>query len=189
VRTVSPSVPVLRGPDASGRHSTEPGDVDERRLKRGRLGRRAFLSVLTLFVLCGLLGLFGVRERQATVTDGEWTVTATYPGVTRAGLAVPLEFQITRQGGFDETVVVRMTSDYFDLFDENSFEPTPSKEWTDDEYVYWEFDAPPDSQTMVIGTDTRTGSSVQLTQKKAELSVMVDGEPAVTVGLKTWVMF
>lgn len=185
--TVSPSAPTRhtqrQGP------STLPDEVPIQRLRRARLIRRLFLTLLAAFVLCGMLGLFGVRRATSTAANGEWTIKAAYPSVTRAGLAVPMEFEVTKQGGFDDTVVMRMTSDYFDLYDQNGFDPQPSRQWSDDEFIYWEFDAPPDGEAMTISVDTRTGSSVQLTKKTAEVSVLVDGSPVVTADLKTWVMF
>jgi hypothetical protein len=170
-------------------YSTVPEDVDVRRLRRARALRRLFVLALTVTVVAGLAGAFGVRSQTNTASAGEWTLEVRYPRTTRAGLAVPLAWKITKEGGWDEgeTVVMRMRDEYMDLLDENGFSPTPSSEWSDEEYVYWEFDAPPDSDVMRVSTDTRTGSSVQLVSKTADASVMEDDEPVVTVKFTTWV--
>lgn len=152
--------------------------------------RRLYVSALALLLLVALSSFLGVRQRSTSAAAEGWSLNLTYPAITRAGLAVPLSWEIRHEGGFPEDgkVVMRMTDDYFDLFDENGFDPQPSSEWSDGTYIYWEFDAPPQGDVMRVGSDTRTGSSVQLTRKKGEASIMVDDEPVLTVAIQTWVM-
>ena len=181
---------LTRSARATSGGSTAPPPVDLGRLRRARWVRRLFLTLLALFIVGGAVGLWGVREQTTKAAAQGWSLEVTSARITRAGLAVPLEWTISRTSGFSEgeTVVLRVTDDYFDLLDENSVDPTPSKEWTDGEFVYWEFDTPHEGDTMTVSLDTRTGSSVQLRSTQAETAVVVEGEPVVTVRFSTWVM-
>lgn len=172
---------------------TLPDESAPRRQRRARFFRRLYLTLLAAFVLAGLLGVWGVRGRSGFASEEGWTVKVNYASVTRAGLAVPMKWEITKAGGFgpeeaEPKVVIRITQDYFELFDENGVDPEPSTSWSDGEYVYWEFDAPPDEDTMHITFDTRTGSGVQLLQQKAETSIVVDDRNLAVIKLTTWVM-
>lgn len=151
------------------------------------------MTLLAVFLAAGLLGVWGVRDESVFASEEGWTLDLDYAASTRAGLAVPLHWEITKAGGFgpeeaEPKVVIRMTQDYFELFDENGMDPEPSSSWSDGEFVYWEFDAPPDGTTMHVTADTRTGSGVQLVHKKAESAIVVDDRPLATVRLATWVM-
>lgn len=191
MQTMPPQAP----PPAAHRPSipTAPDGIGIKRQRRVRLARRVFLVALALFVLAGLAGLLGVRQGSVFNSSEGWTLEVKYAKVTRAGLAVPMEWRITKAGGFGAEeeapkVVVRITQDYFDLFDENGFDPEPSTAWSDGEFLYWEFNAPPDHDVMTISVDTRTGSSVQMTSKTAESSIVFDDRHLAAVTFKTWVM-
>lgn len=172
---------------------TLPDDPGLKKQRRARWLRRLYMSLLAAFVIAGLFGFWGVRQRSGFASEEGWTLDVHYAAVTRAGLAVPMKWEITKAGGFgpeeaEPKVVIRITQDYFELFDENGVDPEPSTSWSDGEFVYWEFDAPPDQDKMHITFDTRTGSGVQLLRKKAETSLVVDDRYLAVVRLKTWVM-
>jgi hypothetical protein len=52
--------------------------------------------------------------------------------------------------------------------------------------VIWEFD-PPDGDTLGVSLDARVEPGVQW-GRTGETSVLVDGQPVVTVRYKTWVL-
>ena len=168
-------------------HSTIPSQPPLERARRARTGRRIFIGLLCAFLLAGVLGLLGVRTSTVAATGGGWDLEVRYARITRPGLAVPWSVTIRRAGGFDGPVTVSTTGAYFDLFDENAFEPEPESVTTDGERVIWEFTPPDRGDTMEISLDTRTGPNVQW-GKRGETSVLVGGEPVVTVSYRTLVM-
>ena len=192
MQTLSPPASTDAGSGPSS-CPTLPDDPGPRRQRRARAMRRAFLTLLALFVLVGLTGYLGVREQRVFAAEEGWTMEVRTAHMTRAGLAVPMEWHITKAGGFgpaeaEPTVVLRVTHRYLDLYDENSVDPEPSKSWSDGEFLYFEFDAPPNSQAMHVSVDTRTGSSVQLTRMRGESAIMLDDRPLAGVRFQTWVM-
>jgi hypothetical protein len=94
--------------------------------------------------------------------------------------------EIYHAGGFDGRVTVSTNTKYLDLFDENGFDPQPSKSTATADQIVWEFD-PPDGDTLGISLDGRVEPGAQW-GRTGETSVLVDGKPAVTVTYKTWVM-
>ena len=168
-------------------HSTIPEQPPLARARRARAGRRAFLAVLCLFLLAGALGLLGVRTSTVQARGGAYDLEVRYARVTRPGLAVPWTVTVRRDGGFDGPLTVATTSRYFDLFDENAFEPEPESVTTDGERVIWEFKTPDHGDTIEISLDTRTGPNVQWGDE-ATTAVLENGRPVVQVDYRTWVL-
>lgn len=168
---------------------TAPEETSAGRQARARLGRRAFLAVLALFLGLGALGFLGVRTTSATATGGGYEVTVTYASISRPGLATPWSFEVRRPGGFPDGLTVAVTSKYFDAFDENGLGPAPEEERTDEERTIWTF-GPSPAETMSVSFDARIEPGVQLTTLKGDLSILTgpSGPPAVTVAFKTFVM-
>ena len=131
-----------------------PDETDLRRVRRAQLLRRAGATALVAFVLAGALGAFGTRTRTTERSAAGYTVAVTYPAVSRPGHAVRFEVLVTGDQPLQEPVRVRMRSDYFDLFDENGFEPSPDTETTDGEWTYLEF-TPSEGNVLRIKVDTR----------------------------------
>ncbi len=157
------------------------------RVRRSRALRRALLAVFGVVLLLGATGVLGVRTGRASATGGGYDLMVEYPRVTRPGHAVPLSIEVRRPGGFgDGTVALSVTAEYFTLFDENGVQPAPSTETATERNVLWEFDPPP-GDTLRIYFDTRTGPNKQR-GTDGEVSVLVAGEPVVTVAVTTWVM-
>jgi hypothetical protein len=156
-------------------------------VRRARLARRVLLVLFSAFLLLGAAGVLGVRSGTVTGSGGGYELRVDYAKVTRAGQSVPFKVRVTKDGGFGEDPIrLRITADYFDLFDENSVDPDASASTSDDRYTYLEFD-PPDGDVFVMRTDTRTGPNRQR-GKSASVSVLVDDEPVVTVDVRTRVM-
>ena len=156
-------------------------------IKRARTGRRVLLAVFGTFQLLGALGVLGDRKGEVSATGGGYTLSVTYPRVTRPGHAVPLEIEVRRTGGFgDEPVVISMRAGYFALFDENGMVPGPAAETATGEDVVWEFDPPPGDVLRVL-FDTRTGPNRQRGEP-GTVAVLVDDTRVVSVSFRTRVM-
>jgi hypothetical protein len=137
-----------------------------------------------LFVLAGAVGLLGTRTSHASAEAGGYRVEVTYPGTSRPGHAVRFVVRVHHEGGFGETVRVRFSSRYFDLFDENAFDPDPARQTADLDHQYVEY-SPPDGDDLVITSDTRVEPDRQRGES-GEVSVLDDnGVPGVTVRFRT----
>ena len=170
---------------ASSPTATAPKEVDIERVRRVRLVRRLFVVCLTVFLLLGLAGVFGVKSTTVSASGGGYDLEVTYAKSARPGLAVPWSVEIRHADGFDGDVVVSTTSSYFDLFDENGFDPDPESSYSSGEDIVWEFKKPK-GDTLTIGLDARIGPSVQsLWPPEATTSVLVKGKPVVSVTYRT----
>jgi hypothetical protein len=165
--------------------STAPEAVDIKRVRRVRAVRRVFVLCLTAFLVAGLAGVFGVKTTTVSASGGGYELEVTYAKSARPGLAIPWSVEIRHAGGFDDNVLVSTTSSYFDLVDENGFDPDPESSYSSGEDIVWEFKQP-EGDTLTIGLDARIGPSVQsLWPPEATTSVIVDGEPVVSVTYRT----
>lgn len=158
-----------------------------RRAVRARTTRRVFTVVLSLFLLAGLLGLLGVRTGTVSTEGGGYELEVRYAKVARPGLSVPWAVTIRRPGGFDGPVTLATNSTYFDLLDENSFDPDPESTTSDGERLIWEFEPPEDGDTMEVSLDTRVGPNIQL-GTSGTTEILEDGQPVASVTYKTWIM-
>lgn len=165
--------------------STAPEEVSLTRVRRVRTVRRVFVAALTVFLLLGLAGVFGVKTSHVSASGGGYELEVTYAKSARPGLGVPWSVEVRHEGGFDKTVVVSTTSSYFDLMDENGFDPDPKSSWSSGDDIVWEFEAPT-GDTLTIGLDARIGPAVQsLWPPEATTSVLVKGKPVVSVTYRT----
>jgi hypothetical protein len=156
-------------------------------VRRARTQRRVGITLLALFVLAGAVGALGTRTGEASARGGGYEVTVTHPTISRPGHAVRYEVTVKHAGGFDGPVRMRFSSDYFDLFDENSFGPAAESETTTGAYTIYEF-APPPGDTFVVSSDTRVEPARQRGEK-GEVSVLDDaGRPVVTVRYRTRIL-
>lgn len=165
---------------------TAPEEPDLAQARRSRIFRRGFMTLLCGFLAAGLAGYLGVTSRTATAEGGGYRLTVTYGQFTRGGLATPWSFEVHHPGGFDGPVTVSTTSSYLDLFDENGFDPDPSKSTATPDEVIWEFE-PPEGDTLAVSLDARIEPAAQW-GRTGETSVIVDGGKVVSVTYKTWIM-
>jgi len=164
--------------------STLPKARPPSEIRRARNLRRVGMAILVLFVLTGALGFFGTRTATATGAGGGYVVEVTYPKVSRPGHAVKYQVQVTRRGGFAGPIHMRFSSDYFDMFDENSFTPDPDSTTATAAYDIYAFEPPP-GDSFVVASDTRVEPARQRGEK-GEVSVLDDsGRPVVTVHYRT----
>jgi hypothetical protein len=143
------------------------------------------LSVFLLFVIAGLLGLFGVKtaHAQSTASNGVH-VELTYPRIARPALAIPFAVHITNLEGVSSDVVVRIRSSYLAMFDENGMSPEPADETDDGEWTTWVFDRPP-SGVLDVSLDTRVEPGVQWRRDGA---VVVRTDDSQTrIDFRTWI--
>lgn len=167
------------------RTSTIPREVpDLGTEKRGRSMRRVALTVLTLFVLAGLTGALGVRSTSTTRRSGPLSVTLVHPVIARPALAVPYRLTISREGGFDETIEVRVSTSYLASFDENGTQPQPDSATSDADETVWEFE-PPDGDVFTVWLDTRIEPAVQWRQDGS--TTVTNGDETVTIDHPMWV--
>ncbi len=175
----------------AGRKSipTAPDPTDVSRQVRARVGRRIFVVVLSLFLLLGVLGFYGVRKTTESASAGGYELSVEYARISRPGLATPWAFEVRRAGGFPDGLTVAVTSSYFDAFDENGLGPAPEQERADEERTIWRF-GPSPSETISVSFDARIEPGVQLTMLEGQLAVLTDpaGPPAVSVAFKTFVL-
>lgn len=165
---------------------TAPGESNLATSRRARTLRRVFMTLLFGVLALGLAGWLGVRSATATASGGGYELTVTYGQVSRPGLATPWSLEIRHPGGFDGPVTVSTSTGYLDMFDENGFDPQPSKSTATPDTVVWEFD-PPEGDTLGVSFDGRIEPGAQW-GRSGESSVLVDGKPVVTAKYKTWVL-
>lgn len=151
---------------------------------RSALGRRLATAAVAVFVLLGLVGVLGSRNAEASTTQGDWTVTVTYPQVARAGLDVPFQIEVTRAGGLDEQVDLVLDRGYFRIYESQRFFPEPAEESSDAQHLYLTFDAPPAGDTLKISYDAYIQPSSQIGHGGA-VAVLVDDVPTATVAFRT----
>lgn len=148
--------------------------------------RRLLVGLLTVIVVSGAAGLFGVRSSEATASADGWTVSVTYASIARAGLDVPWKVTVRRDGGFSGPVTLAVTADYFDIYEQQGLDPEPSTETSDGEHLLWTFDPPP-GDTLAIDFDGYIQPSSQL-GASGEVAVIEAGAPVVTVPFRTWLV-
>jgi hypothetical protein len=165
--------------------STAPEETSLRRVHISRAFRRTWVALLTVFLACGLLGVFGVRSHEVKASGGGYDLAVTYARAARPGLAIPWTVEIHKDGGFEDSITVSQSDGYFDLLDENGMSPQPISETTAGDRTIWEFD-PPVGDTLTISFDGRVGPAVQsLWPDEAVTAVLVDGKPVVQVHYRT----
>jgi hypothetical protein len=166
--------------------STIPEPQPEATLRRARAGRRVVIGMLALFVAAGMFGVFGSKTAVATGSGGGYTLTVTYPHVTRPGLAVRWEYEVRHQGGFDGPIRLATTFDYLHLFDTNNLEPDASSHTATADLIVWEFDPPP-GDVFRVSFDATTEVGIH-ELPSASASILVDGRAILSVPFRTVVM-
>ena len=117
-------------------------------------------------------------------------LTVHYAVVARPGLAAPWSLTIRRDEPFDEgeKVLVRLRAAYFDLFDENGFDPDVESSTADGEYLLQEFSAPAAGDTLQLSFDARIEPAVQSGERGSAAVLDEDGNVVVEVAFRTWIV-
>jgi hypothetical protein len=117
---------------------------------KGRFARRAAIAVLTIVVLLGLVGVFGMRSATVTSSAGGYDLTVKYGWISRAGLDTPWTVTVHHAGGFEGDVTLATTTDYFEMFETQGLTPAPTGETTGAGVTYLNFAAPPGDTLRVV---------------------------------------
>jgi hypothetical protein len=157
--------------------------VEARRDVGGLWARRVFLMVIAAVVVAGLVGLLGVQTAETRAEQGDYELSLRYATTARAGLDVPWEVTVTRDGGFDQTLELAVTGDYFDIYETQGFAPEPSESTRDGDTLYLTFEAPP-GDTFVLAYDAYIQPSSQI-GRDGTISVVADGVQLASVDFHT----
>jgi hypothetical protein len=163
---------------------------DVRPAARGPLphwGRKVGLLLLTIVVVAGALGVFGVHTRTVSRSHNGWTLTLTYPQVARAGLDIAWGARLHHPGGVHDGVTLAITADYLGIFDGGSFVPQPDSETSDGEFVYLRYDPPPGSNDFQVTFDAYIQPGSQQ-GKHAEVIAYVNSVPVGRARIHTWLL-
>ncbi len=171
---------------AKAGYSTLPDAPSPERLRYGRAARRVFIVGLFVFLGLGLAGALGVRTGTVAASGVGYELEVTYARVTRPGLATPWSATVRHPGGFDGPITIAVSSEYFDMFDENGLDPDPTGSTADGDYVYWQFD-PPDGDVFEVSFDARIEPARQWGREGVTL--LMDGDKVIAEArYKTWVL-
>jgi len=164
---------------------TAPEPAPAPRLRRARLLRRIGLAFVTPIVLCGAIGLFGIRTKTVSAAAGPYTMTLQYPWTDRLDQPAHWLLTVRREGGFSGPVDIAITQSYLDILDVNGLQPDPSSTSNSGPFVVWTFD-PPDGDTLRVLLDANIGLNTHF-GAAAEVAVLEHGVPVVSVHYRTWV--
>jgi hypothetical protein len=145
--------------------------------------RRGFLALLLVVVLAGLAGLLGVRTATESADDAGWTLSLDHAITARAGLDVPWQVTVTREGGFGKEIELAVTGDYFDIYETQGFTPEPAEETRDGDTLFLTFTAPP-GDTFVVSYDAYIQPASQV-GRSGTVSVVDDGVRFASVDFDT----
>jgi len=149
--------------------------------------RRAPAILLALLVIAGVLGLLGVRSTTATSSEGGYNLTLTYGSITRTGQDTPWKLRIDSDAPLEEDIVLRVTADYFDIWEHQGWYPEPSDVQRDGEFLHLTFAAPPSGNTFVVDFDAYIQPASQL-GRAAQVALMVDGRPIAPIDFTTRIL-
>jgi hypothetical protein len=171
----------------SGGTSTTPAAVTYSRQSRARWFRRAFLTLLGVFLVLGLLNVFGSRTGSVSAEANGYSLTVAYPQTTRPSLPVKWKLTLTHPGGFAGDVRVGIPIDYFSLFDFNNTYPVPSNTLNEGGMAILVFPAPA-GDTLQVLMDARTQPGLRSGVATTTSILGNDNRPLVTVHYTTRVV-
>jgi hypothetical protein len=161
--------------------------VDAPRGPVGRGARYAGIGLLVLVVAAAAGGLLGPRERTTMTTEGDHTLTLTYPSVTRAGQPAPLHLRIERPGGFSGPIQVSFSDDFFNHLDFQNWYPAPAGEVGEGDRVLYEFDPPP-GEVFEVSLDARTSPGQFGGFDRYEVGLLVGDATIARTSFTVWTM-
>lgn len=163
---------------------TSDADNDVRRLRRARLGRRVYLTLVAAFVACGTVGLLGPSNRSVSAASGGRSVQVDFPHITRGGVPASFTVLLTEPEGFADTVTVRVSHDLLSAFDEHGLDPQPAEATSEADFVEWTFDTP-SGNTLAVSFDARVETG---RVGRIEGWVEVPGAEGLRIETTTWVL-
>jgi hypothetical protein len=163
-----------------------PERLSEQQLRRQRARRRILIASLVLFVAVGLSSLLGSKTDAVTASASGVTLTVTYPSITRPGLPIRWEIEVSRPGGFDGPVELHTTFDYLHLFDISNLEPDARSSTSSTNDIVYTFD-PPAGNTFIVSMDGNTEPGIHEVPR-ATTSLVSNGQTIVAVSYYTLVV-
>ncbi len=154
--------------------------------KRGYLWRMAFAVILVAVVAAGLFGVFDPRHTTQDATGAGFRLAVEHPSQSRLGLPVRWEVEVSTLDGspMPEQITLATTSAYFELFDENGFDPQPRSASNDGELTFSTFQTVPGSSTFSTSFDGRVQPSWQM-GVEAVTALIVEGARVAEVTYET----
>jgi hypothetical protein len=149
-------------------------------------GRRSGIALLSLVIVAGAVGVFGVHSRTVRDSADGYTLAVTYPQTARAGLDVPWRARVHKDGGFTSDITLAVSTDYFRMFETQGFYPNADAETNDGQFVYFTF-SKPGGDDFVLDYDAYIQPSAQI-GKSATVKLTVDGRDVVQTSLHTWLV-
>jgi hypothetical protein len=107
-----------------------------------------------------------------------------YPRVARAGLDVTWQLTVSREGGFDKTLVLAMNASQFDIYEHQAFYPEPDSETRTADDLILTFLAPP-GDTFELSFDAYVQPSSQL-GRDGSIAVVDKGQTVAALTYSTW---
>ncbi|MFN2390117.1 MAG: hypothetical protein ABR575_11010 [Actinomycetota bacterium] len=164
-------------------YSTRPSILPLRFWHRTAWARRIVVLLFAFVIVGALFGLVGLRHSDVSSESAGYGLRVRYPELSRAGLASPFDIYVRHEGGFDSPITLKISHEYFTLFDLNGVYPAPSAEAVDGGMLVWEFD-PPEGDVFRVHVDWRVQPSVHRgTPGTVELEI--DGAPITAVSFDT----
>jgi len=146
------------------------------------------LCVLVAILIAGFIGMLGIRTRIAESTGNGYDLRVHFASIARPGLAVPLDIQIQREGGFDGLVTLAVSSSYLSSVDAQAITPEPQSTSSDGDVVDFQFEQP-QGDTLGVSWQAEIDPAANMGRKEATIAVLSDdGNPAVAVSIRTWVL-
>jgi hypothetical protein len=148
--------------------------------------RRAFLLLLFVVVVVGLVGYLGIRSRTvvAATNDHSAVLRVHYAQVARAGLDVPFVISVERTRPTDREVVLAIPTNYLELFDIGAISPDPTSSTATSTAVIWRFDPPP-GRDLTVSVDMQVQGGRHW-GRAGSVSLLDDGATVAHVSFHTW---
>jgi hypothetical protein len=166
--------------------SVAPEPVSLSRRRRDRMLRRLALGAVALILAAAAISLLGTRTKVVTASSGGYTLSVTYPAITRPGLPIRWEMTVQHPGGFAGRVQLATTFDYLHLFDISNTEPDAALATASGTAVIYTFAVPPGDEFRVSMDGNTEPGLHELPQ--ATTTLLVDGAPQVSVTYSTRVL-
>jgi hypothetical protein len=168
--------------------STVPEAPSYRRVRRAQWGRRLLLALLAAILIAGLIGFLGIRTRTAEASGNGYDLQVHFASIGRPGVEVPFDIQVQKDGGFSGPIKLAVPSSYLGSMDAQSPQPEPSSTTSDGDLVIMQFD-PPQGDTFGVSWSAQVDSAANPGRREATIAVIGDdGNPAVGVSIRTWVL-
>lgn len=149
--------------------------------------RRAAVILLTVVVMIGALGGFGVHSVTVTTQGSGYTFQVHYALIARPGLDVPWRVTVHCPAACP-AITIAVTQNYFRIYETQGFQPDTSSTTSDGHDEYLGFTKPPDgSRVFVVDYDAyiQPGSHAGA---PARVRLIVGNVTRATLHIHTWLV-